>query len=65
MQVVRIKCRNCETESTLSLIDSNYRGPFRCWKCRAIYMINMVNNEVTSWEPLNEDEFEAKFKRKR
>ncbi len=65
MQVVKIQCRSCSTESSLSLIDSSYRGPFRCWKCRAIYMITMENNEVVSWEPLSEDEFDRKFGKKR
>lgn len=65
MQVTKIKCHSCETESSLSLLDTNYRGPFRCWKCRAIYTINMVNNEVVSWEPMSESEFELKFKRQR
>lgn len=65
MQIVKIKCRNCETESSLSLIESDYKGPFRCWKCRAIYTISMVNNEVVSWEPMTEDEFNRKFKRER
>ncbi len=65
MQVVKIQCRSCSTESRLSLIDSSYRGPFRCWKCRAIYMITMENNEVVSWEPLSEDEFDRKFGKKR
>ncbi len=65
MQVVKIKCRSCGTDSSLSLVDSNYRGPFRCWKCRALYMINMENNEITSWEPLSEDEFNRKYGKKR
>lgn len=65
MMVVKIKCHNCNTESSLSLIEPNYRGPFRCWSCRAIYMINMENNEVTSWEPLSEDEFNLKFRKSR
>lgn len=65
MQIVKIACKNCGAESSLSLIDSNYSGPFRCWKCRAVYTINMQNNEVLSWEPMSEEEFEMKFKRKR
>lgn len=64
MMIVKIKCRNCGTESSLSLIETDYRGPFRCWKCRAIYTISMVNNEVVSWEPMDEQEFELKFKKR-
>ncbi len=65
MQIVKIQCRSCGTESSLSLIDSNYSGPFRCWKCRALYMINMQNNEVVNWQPLTEDEFNLKFGKNR
>lgn len=65
MMIVKIKCHNCETESSLSLIEPNYRGPFRCWKCRSVFMIEMANSEVISWERMSEEEFDLKYKKNR
>jgi len=70
--IVKIKCANCDTEGSLSLVDPSYQGPYRCWKCRELFTIKMENNELKSCEPLSQEEFEkqqeiealkAKFKR--
>ena len=69
---VKIKCPNCQTEGTMSLIEARYEGPYRCWKCRALFTIEIKKNKLTFWEPLSEEElqkqqetkaFEDKFKR--
>ena len=71
--ILKIKCPKCDTEGGLSLTDSNYQGPYRCWKCRELFTINIANNELKSCEPLSQEEFEkqqelealkAKFKRR-
>ena len=70
--IVKIKCTKCGTEGSLSLSESSYQGPYRCWKCRELFTIRMENNELKSCEPLSQEEFEkqqevealkAKFKR--
>jgi len=70
--LVKIKCPKCATEGSLSLIESSYQGPYRCWKCRELFTISLENNELKSCEPLSQEEFEkqqeiealrAKFKR--
>ena len=70
--IVKIKCPKCGTEGSLSLTESNYDGPYRCWKCRELFTIKMENNELKFCEPLSQDEFDkqqeiealkAKFKR--
>lgn len=70
--LIKIKCPKCETEGTLSLVESNYQGPYRCWKCRELFTIKLENNKLKSCEPLSQEEFEkqqeiealrAKFKR--
>ena len=70
--LVKIKCAKCGTEGSLSLIESNYQGPYRCWKCRELFSIKLENNELKSCQPLSQEEFEkqqeiealkAKFKR--
>jgi len=70
--LVKIKCPKCEIEGSLSLVESSYQGPYRCWKCRENFTIKMENNELKSCEPLSQEEFDrlqeieamkAKFKR--
>ena len=70
--IVKIRCPKCDTEGSLSLAQSTYRGPYKCWKCRELFTIEIVNNELNSCEPLSQEEFDtqqeiealkAKFKR--
>jgi len=70
--MVKIKCPECGVEGSISLVEANYEGPYKCWKCRALFTIKMENNELKSCVPLSEEEFKkqqeiealrAKFKR--
>ncbi|MFQ5996634.1 MAG: hypothetical protein ACE5KP_03310 [Dehalococcoidales bacterium] len=70
--IVKIKCPKCESEGSLSLVESDYQGPYRCWKCRELFTITLKKNKLESCEPLSEEEFKkqqeieelkAKFKR--
>jgi len=56
--LVRIKCPKCDTEGTISLLESSYQGPYRCWKCRGLFTIRLENNELKSCEPLSQEEFD-------
>ena len=56
--IVKINCAKCDTEGSLSLSDPSYHGPYRCWKCRELFTIRLENNELTSCEPLSEEELE-------
>ena len=56
--LVKIKCPKCESEGSLSLVESDYQGPYRCWKCRELFTITLQNNKLKSCEPLSEEEFE-------
>ena len=53
---VKINCPTCQTEGTLSLVESSYEGPYRCWKYRALFTIDLENNKLTSYKPLSEEE---------
>jgi len=53
--MITIKCPSCGTEGSQSLLEPNYEGPYRCWKCRELFSIRIENNEVTSWEPITEE----------
>ena len=70
--MVKIKCPECGVEGSISLVEADYEGPYKCWKCRALFTIKMENNELKSCDPLGEEEFKkqqeidalrAKFKR--
>jgi len=70
--LIKIKCPKCNIEGSLSLVEPNYQGPYRCWKCRELFTLKLENNELKSCEPLSQAEFEkqqemealkAKFKR--
>ena len=54
--MITIKCPSCGTEGSQSLLEPNYQGPYRCWKCRELFSIQIENNEVMSFEPINEEQ---------
>ncbi len=54
-----IKCPTCGANTDFSLSDPDYVGPFRCWKCRATFMLTARNENVQSCEPISEEEFES------
>jgi len=56
--LVKIKCPACQTEGSLSLLETNYEGPYKCWKCRALFTIVLKSNKLMSCEPLTEEEFQ-------
>ena len=58
VMLIKIICPKCNTEGSFSLIESGYQGPYRCWKCRALFTIEIESGELKSSEPLSEEEFE-------
>jgi len=42
----------------MSLLDEYYKGPYRCWKCRDNFLIEMINNELRDCSPISLDEFD-------
>ena len=56
--MVKIKCPECGVEGSISLLEPNYEGPYKCWKCRELFTIKLENNELKSCEPLSQAEFE-------
>ncbi len=56
--LLKIKCPACQTEGSLSLVESSYEGPYRCWKCRALFSIVLKNNKLASCEPLTEEDLQ-------
>ena len=56
--MMQIKCPKCGVGGSLSLAESSYQGPYRCWKCRELFTIKIADNELKSCEPLSQEEFE-------
>ncbi len=56
--LMKIICPACQKEGTISLLESDYNGPYRCWKCRELFTIDIHNSKVLSCEPLSDEEYE-------
>jgi hypothetical protein len=54
--MITIECPKCGTTGSQSLLKPDYLGPYRCWKCRELFIIRIENNQVISWEPLTEEQ---------
>lgn len=63
--MITLKCPNCGAEAKLSLADTSYYGPRRCWKCHEFFTITIHNNQVTSCEPLSKEEYERQEEAKK
>ena len=42
----------------MSLVESSYKGPYRCWKCRALFTIGLKDGKLTFCDPLSEEELQ-------
>ena len=56
--LAKIKCPKCETEGSFSTVDPRYEGPYKCWKCRELFTVELVSGELKSCEPLSQEEFD-------
>ena len=56
--MIVITCPKCQAETKLSLLDADYEGPRKCWKCRETLKIVIANNELKSCEPMSQEEFD-------
>jgi hypothetical protein len=63
--MITIECPKCGTAGSQSLLKPDYVGPYRCWKCRELFTITIVNNEVKAWEPLTEEELAQQEEQRR
>lgn len=56
--MLTIKCPKCNVEGKMSLVDPNYKGPYKCWSCRELFTLDVKSNAVVSLEPLSQAEYE-------
>ncbi|HSW57531.1 MAG TPA: hypothetical protein VLH15_03965 [Dehalococcoidales bacterium] len=67
---VTIKCPACNTDSSFFIAKDVFQGPFRCWKCKALFTLKVKGGEIVSIEPLAQEAFDkakadAEAKRKK
>ena len=55
--LAKIICPSCKTMGQFSVEGGSFKGPYRCWKCRTLYILDMANSEVISLQPLTDEEF--------
>ena len=55
--IAKIICPSCQTMGQFAVEGGNFKGPYRCWKCRTLYTLDMANSEVISMQPLTEEEY--------
>ena len=56
--MVTIQCPQCNAVTSFTLIEPSYEGPFRCWKCRAIFIATIESGDLKSCRHASQDEFE-------
>jgi hypothetical protein len=56
--LVKITCPECNVGGSITLVDTSYEGPYKCWKCRQLFAIKLKNGAVLSCEILSQEEFE-------
>ena len=70
--MVKIHCSSCGTDGQMSLLNSSYQMPYRCWKCREYFTLTVEDNSVKSLVKLSPEDFQkvkaaeelkSKFKR--
>jgi hypothetical protein len=55
---VTVKCSACNTESSFFIAKNVFQGPFRCWKCKALFTLKVKDSEIKSCEPLTQEDFD-------
>lgn len=56
MYRVLIRCPECGGETKLSLQESSYRGPYRCWKCRGSFIVKIESGKLVTAEAIPTEE---------
>ena len=56
--LVKITCPECNVIGNITLVDTSYEGPYKCWKCRQLFAVKLKNGAVLSCEALSQEDFE-------
>jgi hypothetical protein len=52
---VTIKCPSCSSDSAFFIQKNVFSGPFRCWKCKALYTVKVKDGELEKCDPLSQE----------
>ena len=52
-----IKCPKCGVEGKMSLVERYYKGPYKCWSCKAFFNIVIENSVMTTCEALTAEDY--------
>ena len=55
---INIKCPACNTDSSFFIAKNVFQGPFRCWKCKALFTVKVKDGDLELCEPLSAEAFE-------
>ncbi len=55
---ITIKCPACNTDSSFFILKEVFQGPFRCWKCKALYTVKVRSGDLEICEPLSQEDFD-------
>ncbi|MDD2472164.1 MAG: hypothetical protein PHT28_04530 [Dehalococcoidales bacterium] len=55
--LVTITCPECKAEGRFSVVDQVYDGPYKCWKCRELFYIELEGDNLKTCRLLGEEEF--------
>lgn len=53
-----VKCPKCGENTNIWFAEPVYEGPFRCWKCKSPFLVNIANEALKSCELISEDQFQ-------
>ena len=56
--MVKIKCPSCGTDGYMSLLQSTYEMPYKCWKCKDYFTLSVENDQVKSLVKLSAEDFQ-------
>jgi hypothetical protein len=55
---ITIKCPACNSDSSFFMVKDSFQGPFRCWKCKALFTIKVRNGNLEKCDPLAQEVFD-------
>ncbi len=55
---IDVKCSACNSDSSFFVAKNIFQGPFKCWKCKALFTLKVRNGEIEVFEPLSQEDFD-------
>ncbi len=54
----QVVCKSCGAMGQFSVLEGNYEGPYKCFKCKALYKVEITGGKIITQEPMAESELE-------